>query len=156
MRTRLGCRLILLDPTDRLLLLRIDDPGSIVIDGLRPPPSYWITVGGGLEPDETFEEAAHRELFEETGITDVVLGPVLLDRELDVVLLDEPMHLFERCFAAWTDVVDVSFEHHTEEEQRVVTEHRWWHHDELAAPTAPPAFPERLPSLFARAIELRP
>jgi 8-oxo-dGTP pyrophosphatase MutT (NUDIX family) len=29
---------------------------------------YWCLVAGGLEPDETPQEAAQRELFEETGL----------------------------------------------------------------------------------------
>jgi 8-oxo-dGTP diphosphatase len=36
----------------------------------EPFESYWALPGGLLEPDETLEEAAVRELAEETGITD--------------------------------------------------------------------------------------
>ncbi|MDQ3541424.1 MAG: NUDIX domain-containing protein [Chloroflexota bacterium] len=42
---------------------------------------YWITPGGGVEPCETWESAAIRELFEETGLTDVELGPYVDARE---------------------------------------------------------------------------
>ena len=34
------------------------------------PPRFWQSVTGSLEPDESFEAAARRELTEETGLTD--------------------------------------------------------------------------------------
>lgn len=33
---------------------------------------FWATPGGGLEGNETFKEAAKRELFEETGISSAI------------------------------------------------------------------------------------
>jgi 8-oxo-dGTP diphosphatase len=44
-----------------LLLLRDNNPGI-------PNPNTWQTIGGGLEPGETFEEAVKREVLEETGL----------------------------------------------------------------------------------------
>ena len=58
---------------DRILLLHghePEDPGRRLV----------VHPGGGLEGDETREEAALRELAEETGITEVELGPVLWRR----------------------------------------------------------------------------
>jgi 8-oxo-dGTP diphosphatase len=146
----------LVDPADRLLLLRIEDPGVVAIGGVPGPPSYWITVGGGLEPDETFEQAGRREVLEETGIEAFELGPALVDRELDLELYGVPTHIFERCFAAWTDHVEISFAGHTELEQDVIKEHRWWELAELSSPDAPTYFPESLTELFQRTIDLRP
>ena len=57
-------RVIVLDPADRVLLLRYDDP---------PNGRHWSTPGGGLNPGEAFAVAASRELAEETGWGDVVL-----------------------------------------------------------------------------------
>jgi 8-oxo-dGTP pyrophosphatase MutT (NUDIX family) len=58
-------RVLLIDAADRILLLRWKlEEGDI-----------WILPGGGLNENETFEEAALRELWEETGIGDVDLGP---------------------------------------------------------------------------------
>jgi 8-oxo-dGTP pyrophosphatase MutT (NUDIX family) len=64
---------MLLDSNDRLLLLRFADPvtGSMV----------WVTPGGALEPGEGYEQAALRELAEETGLRDVSLGPCVGESE---------------------------------------------------------------------------
>ena len=39
----------------------------------EPYESYWALPGGGIEADETLEEAAVRELREETGVTDTFM-----------------------------------------------------------------------------------
>ncbi|MEM9502077.1 MAG: NUDIX domain-containing protein, partial [Pseudomonadota bacterium] len=59
-RLRRAARIIVLDPDNRALMFRFDVSG-------RPP--FWVTAGGECEPGESFEEAARRELFEETGVT---------------------------------------------------------------------------------------
>jgi ADP-ribose pyrophosphatase YjhB (NUDIX family) len=62
---RLAARVILLDPADRVLLLRYDeDP---------PTGRHWATPGGGLNPGEEYPAAALRELAEETGWADIAL-----------------------------------------------------------------------------------
>ncbi len=62
---RHAARVILLDPQDRVLLMRYDDG--------RPNGVHWSTPGGGLDPGECYQDAASRELAEETGWTDIAL-----------------------------------------------------------------------------------
>ena len=63
MRARPSARLILLDPQDRVLLFLFHHR-----EGPLAGSRFWATPGGSLEPSETYAQAAHRELFEETGI----------------------------------------------------------------------------------------
>jgi 8-oxo-dGTP pyrophosphatase MutT (NUDIX family) len=69
MRIRPAARVVLLDPDDRVLLVRwhFEDP-----DG---PTDVWGTPGGGIDPGETPEEAVRRELLEETGLQVEDCGP---------------------------------------------------------------------------------
>src|SRR5450755_2745872 len=62
---RLAARVILLDPDDRVLLMRYDDA--------PPNGHHWSTPGGGLNKGEGYPAAAVRELAEETGWTDIAL-----------------------------------------------------------------------------------
>lgn len=55
-------RIILLDEDDQFLMLKTHSPNLMV------PHTRWITPGGGVEDDETHQDGAIRELFEETGL----------------------------------------------------------------------------------------
>jgi 8-oxo-dGTP diphosphatase len=49
----------------------------------EPYESYWALPGGLLEADETLEEAAARQLREETGVTDVYMEQLATFSELE-------------------------------------------------------------------------
>jgi TDG/mug DNA glycosylase family protein len=63
-------RALVLDPAGRVLLVRFDFPTK----------SVWACPGGGLEPNESDEEAIARELREEAGFADFELGPCIWTR----------------------------------------------------------------------------
>ena len=73
-RFRRAARVLLIDDSDRVLLMRVTTPN-------RPDIRLWITPGGGLDPGETREDAALRELYEETGLEGVELGPRVWTRQ---------------------------------------------------------------------------
>jgi len=64
--TRLSAYALIVDECERVLL--------VLWNGSTPP--QWTLPGGGVELDETVEQAAVRELFEETG-HNVALGDIL-------------------------------------------------------------------------------
>ena len=64
---------------------------------------YWSLVAGGLEPDETAQEAAQRELLEETGLRAAVRT---LPIQLSYSLLDDPPAIRAR-YAPGVDRVTV-------------------------------------------------
>jgi 8-oxo-dGTP pyrophosphatase MutT (NUDIX family) len=64
---RRAARLVIRDEAGRVLLFRHARP-----DGT----TFWATPGGGLEPDESFDAAAVRELREETGLVRASLAPL--------------------------------------------------------------------------------
>ncbi len=70
---RRSARLIILDEEDKLLLMQIklEKPADPTAPISKP---YWVTLGGGAEGDETLEQAAAREMVEETGLKDCEIG----------------------------------------------------------------------------------
>jgi 8-oxo-dGTP pyrophosphatase MutT (NUDIX family) len=68
MLVRPTARVLALDPAGRVLLVRCDHDGRV----------FWVAPGGGVEPGETFEAAARRELREEAGIALAAVGPCVL------------------------------------------------------------------------------
>lgn len=87
---RRSSRIILLDADSRVWLFRINDP-------VRP---RWILPGGGVEEGESWEDTARRELWEECGIDDVRLSPVVATREALGRIAGIPTLAQERYFVA--------------------------------------------------------
>jgi ADP-ribose pyrophosphatase YjhB (NUDIX family) len=139
-RLREGARAVVLDPDDRILLVRFEFPDTVL----------WATPGGGVDPGETHEEAIVRELAEEVGLDEVELGPWIWTREHVIPFLD----------GKWDGQVDrfvLVRTHRFEPVPRFTPEQlaaeyvtglRWWTAAELAASEELFA-PRRLPELVA-------
>ncbi|MBI5462600.1 MAG: dihydroneopterin triphosphate diphosphatase [Gammaproteobacteria bacterium] len=54
---------------ESVLVLVYTAAGEVLMLRRRQPDDFWQSVTGSLEWDETPEQAARRELFEETGVT---------------------------------------------------------------------------------------
>jgi 8-oxo-dGTP pyrophosphatase MutT (NUDIX family) len=70
LRIRPSARAVVLDPDDRILLVRFEFPRGTV----------WATPGGGQEPGEDDEATLRREFDEELGLHDFEIGPHIWTR----------------------------------------------------------------------------
>src|SRR5579863_7946888 len=132
---RRASRLILLDAEGRVLLFR---------HARRNGDSFWAPPGGGLEHEETFDEAALREASEELGVAGfpVKLLWRRITRFLHInrfVSQDECYFLIEGKLPEFSDNV------RKVHEQEGILEMRWWTVDELES-TGEAVFPEDLAS----------
>ena len=135
-------RVLLVDGSDRILLVRGSDPG-------RPGSRYWFTVGGGLDPDESVVDAAARELFEETGlrVDPATLGEVVW-RETTEFPYDGTWHRQRQVFYLLrVDTWEVAVDALDPGEEHYIHEHRWWSLAELEA-TSEKVYPPDLPMLL--------
>ncbi|WP_329401954.1 NUDIX hydrolase [Streptomyces melanogenes] len=141
-------RVVLLDPQDRILLMHGYEPDN-------PDDTWWFTPGGGVEGDETRAEAALRELAEETGITDVRLGPVLWRRMCSFPFDGRRWDQDEWYFLARTTQTEAAPTGLTELERRSTTGLRWWTSAELSA-ARETVYPTRLAELLRTLLDEGP
>jgi 8-oxo-dGTP pyrophosphatase MutT (NUDIX family) len=128
MRSRPSARLLITDPLGRVLLFRFEHRSGALAGTI-----YWATPGGGVEGGESFEQAAIRELWEETGMRVDHVGPQIGQRRVVFQLADgEYVNEDERYFHIRVASNRVSSDGWTAYEIECMTDHRWWAPDELA------------------------
>lgn len=145
METRRTARVLLLDPNNRILLMRIVDSRLPIGDPGRDP-GLWITIGGGVKADEDVQDAANREVYEETGQS-VKVGPPRWYGEQTLPVHGLPCFLREMFFVAHTDEYSIDQTNLEEDERSVIREYRRWTAEDLSAttePSVPPILPELL------------
>lgn len=129
---RVGARMILLDPQDRVLL--IEEAGTSAGTSWH----HWLTPGGGVEAQESLAGAATREVIEETGLrvqlpADAV--PVHRHRRLwswQGLTYEQVDNIFTARVGAPFDVSPAAL---TPMELQTVVGARWWPLAELSRTT---------------------
>ena len=151
---RPAARVLLIDDSDRVLLMRVTTPN-------RPDIRLWITPGGGLDPGETREDAALRELYEETGLREVNLGPCIWKRRHTWQWDDRWIESDEWFYLLRAPSFEAAQTAPDEWEMQYVHEQRWWSVNELVANRdtetfVPRSLPELLPPVLAGDIPIQP
>ena len=142
---RHAARVVLLDENGRVLLARFEYGGKM----------WWVAPGGGLERAETHEEAARREVREETGLDLQNLGPWIWTREHVFRFEGRLYRQKERYFLATVLAFQPNPKLLGPEEASVLRGLRWWTVAELEV-TANELAPADLPALARELVENGP
>jgi 8-oxo-dGTP pyrophosphatase MutT (NUDIX family) len=140
---RLTSRILLFDEAGDILLMLTTAPDTSGV-------ARWVTPGGGVDPGESHEEAAVRELYEETGLRIKDLGAAVWSLDFDVVWDDADHDTgHAEYYVVRTTRFEPAREHWTAEERVDTLDVRWWSLDQLRA-TSEPLEPSQLTELVAR------
>jgi 8-oxo-dGTP pyrophosphatase MutT (NUDIX family) len=146
---RKAARVVLLNADSHVFLMQASDP----IDPYKP--SWWEIPGGGMNSNESSADGARRELYEETGITEVEIGPCIWRQHAVFDFAGYHFDQDEYIHVAWcVEGGDHSYRPAALEalEAAAFEGAQWWHPDELLGSTEnvlPTRLREFLPPILA-------
>jgi len=146
---REASRVLLVNPKGETLLLKFASQilPDVAAQGFA---HFWGQPGGALEPGESFEDCAVREIAEETGLRLENLGAPIAAREFPMLLEGGWVQGAERYFLARCEAFTPDLAALTEAERGYVQGCKWWSKEEIAA-SREMIFPEALVHMLAAA-----
>jgi len=152
---RKAARVLLFEPAGRLLMIRAVDPVA------SHTGHWWEIPGGGIDPGESSDDAARRELREEVGITDAEIGPCVFTQHVRFTFAGMRFDQTERIHVAWCDTTSEHWDPQGLESLEVLAfqGQAWWTVADVATTTErllPPALQTVLPDLVAGPLPASP
>lgn len=149
---RNSIKILLLNDKKEILLMCADDPKTTTLDG-KYNGKFWFAVGGQIENGESMQEAAIREIYEETGLgkEEIELGPIVWFGEFDLSLNGILTHMKQTFMVVKTNNKNVVLTNLDEWEKKKVKRLKWFsleeiiHSDEVIYPVV---LPQYLPSIL--------
>lgn len=126
MKIRKSSRAILLNPENELFLFKFE------FAMLSEHKTLWVTPGGGVESNESFEQALYREVYEEMGIE--LKGGykwIYYRNKPFTTKSGEEFISEERYYLVKIQHSNISLNNMTQTEKKLTREWKWWSVEEI-------------------------